>query len=368
MQSLRFSIIQGPRHRADLGESAGHAWKRFVEDAVLADKLGYDGFMTGEHHFSFASGVSSPYVFLAEVAARTEQIRVGTSVACLPFHNPIRLAEDIAGVDIVSGGRFDFGIGVGSQWEEFHTFGIDPEERHARTWEMSDLIDRCLHGGEEVFSHEGKYYNFPDIRWIFEPIQQRVPFFWGGFGPVGARRAGNRGYELLSYDFTGEYTKALAARGDRIEDHLVGFVHLTSIARTREDAWAAIAEPATWVNNVYRTRKKLDGTVPDADAVRVTPEDVYRDATSGNPQLSFPAFFGTPDDAIEHYLAMIRGETPLGFVNHIGLEVHTPGADPLDVRRSMTLFAQEVMPVLRAEARTIRAQRERAAAEAPATV
>jgi len=355
MQSLRFSIIQGPRHRADRGETAGQAWKRFIDDAILADRLGYDGFMSGEHHFSFASGVSSPYIFLAEAAARTERIRVGTSVACLPFHNPIRLAEDIAAVDIVSGGRFDFGFGVGSQWEEFNTFGIDPKERHARTWEMADLIDRCLHGGEEVFSHEGRYYRFPEIRWIFDPIQQRVPFFWGGFGPQGARKAGERGYELLSYDFTHEYANGLAARSERIEDHLVGFVHLTSIARTREAAWQAVAEPATWVNNIYGTRRELDGSLPDSANAGVTQEDVYRDAI-GPRKGQFTPFFGTPDDAIEHFLAMVRGETPLGFVNHIGLEVHTPGADPLDVHRTMTLFAQEVMPVLREEARKVRAR------------
>src|SRR5690606_26288455 len=137
------------------------------------DALGYDGFMSGEHHFSFASGVSSPYVFLAEAAARTERIRLGTSVACLPFHNPIRVAEDVAAVDIVSNGRFDLGVGVGSQLEESRTFGTDPKERHARTWEMIDLIDRLLNGTERQFSHHGKYYDFPDINWSFEPVQER---------------------------------------------------------------------------------------------------------------------------------------------------------------------------------------------------
>ena len=355
MQSLRFSIIQGPRHRADRGETAAQAWKAYVDDAILADRLGYDGFWSGEHHFCFASGVSSPYVFLAEVAARTERIRVGTSVACLPFHNPIRVAEDIAAVDIVSNGRFDFGFGVGSQYEEFHTFGIDPKERHARTWEMADLIDRCLHGEEETFSHEGKYYRFPDIHWIFDPVQRRIPFFWGGFGPQGAKKAGERGYELISYDFTGQYAAGLATRGERIEDKVVGFVHLTSIAPTRQQAWDAVAEPATWVNNVYGLRTELDGSVPE-QIVR-TPEEIYADSTSGNPQFQFSPFFGTPDDAIEHFLPIVRGETPLGFVNHIGLEVHTPGANRLDVRRTMTLFMQEVAPVLRTEARKVRSTR-----------
>ena len=146
---MRFSIIAGPRQRADLGQSAADAWWNYVDDAVLANDLGYDGYYVGEHHFCFASGNSSPLTMLTAIAARTQAIRVGTSVICAPFHNPLRLAEDIAAVDIASNGRFDLGIGVGSQWEEFNTFGIDSSERFGRTWEIIDIIEQCLNSGEE---------------------------------------------------------------------------------------------------------------------------------------------------------------------------------------------------------------------------
>ena len=145
---MRFSLIAGPRQRADLGQTAADAWWNYVEDALFAEKLGFDAAYVGEHHFCFASGNSSPFVMLAQIAARTERIRVGTSITCLPFHNPLRVAEDVAAVDIVSKGRFDFGVGVGSQFEEFETFGIDPKERFGRSWEALDIIERCLHGGE----------------------------------------------------------------------------------------------------------------------------------------------------------------------------------------------------------------------------
>jgi len=150
-----------------------------------------------------ASGNSSPFLLLTNVAARTERIRVGTSVICAPFHNPLRLAEDIAALDIASKGRFDFGVGVGSQWEEFRTFGINPKERVGRTWEIVDIIERCLHGTDETFDWEGKYYQFPNVRWIMQPVQTRIPILWGSFGPQSVARAARRGYHLIASDVTG---------------------------------------------------------------------------------------------------------------------------------------------------------------------
>ena len=151
---------------------------------------------------------------LADVAARTERIRVSTAVIPTPFHNPLRFAEDIAAVDMVSKGRFDLGIGVGSQWEEFQAFGIDPKERVGRTWEIVDILERCLNGPvEEAFDRQGKYYDFPGVRWIMQPIPGRIPIFWGGFGPQRVTRAAERGYNLIAADVTGTYRTRRGAHG-----------------------------------------------------------------------------------------------------------------------------------------------------------
>lgn len=344
---MRFSIIAGARQRPDLGQSAADAWWNYVNDALLAEKLGYDSVFMGEHHFCFASGNSSPFVLLTHIAARTERIRVGTSIICLPFHNPLRVAEDIAAVDIVSRGRFDFGFAVGSQYEEFETFGVPPEQRFGRTWEAVDIIERCLHGGEEVFTHEGKYFRFPNVRWIIPPVQKRVPFFWGGFGPQGVGRAAERGYHLIAPDVTGEYVRIMRERGRRPEDHCIGFVHPLSIGRTREEAFEAIAEPSLWVNNVYATRRNLDGTWPPESA-RITMERFRKAEATGEQIGLFMPVADTVEGVIERMLPIVRGEH--GFITHIGLEVRPPGTRTEDVERTMALFAREVMPVLKAEA------------------
>lgn len=344
---MRFSIIAGPRQRADLGQSAADAWWNYVNDAVLAEELGYDAVYFGEHHFCFASGNSSPLTMAAAVAARTTRIRIGTSVICAPFHNPLRLAEDIAAVDIASNGRFDLGIGVGSQWEEFQTFGIDPKERFGRTWEIIDIIERCLHSDEEEFDHKGKYYEFPGVRWIMQPVQDRIPIFWGGFGPQGVAKAAARGYHLIAPDLTGTYERVMRENGRRPEEHLVGFVNIVSVADTWEEAYQAIAEPCLWVSNTYALRRDLAGNQPPESA-RVSSEAMRRSAETGEQAAFVLPVPGTVDQIIDRFLRIVRGEH--GLITHVGLEVRPPGTRTEDAHRSMRLFAEHVMPVLKEEA------------------
>jgi alkanesulfonate monooxygenase SsuD/methylene tetrahydromethanopterin reductase-like flavin-dependent oxidoreductase (luciferase family) len=348
---MRFSIIAGPRQRADLGQSASDAWWNYVNDAVLADQLGYDSAFIGEHHFCFASGNSAPFTMLTHIAARTERIRIGTSVLCMPFHHPLTAAEQIAAVDIVSKGRFDFGVGVGSQYEEFETFGIPPAERFGRTWEAIDLIERCLHGNEEVFTHEGKYFKFPNVRWIIPPYQSRVPIFWGGFGPQGVTKAAERGYHLIAPDVTGIYDRVMRQHGRDPARHHIGFVFQVGIGKTAEQAFEAVAEPCLWVSNVYQLRRNLDGTQP-LEASRFTMEQLREAARTGTHFGAGGPFAtpvtGTVEDVINAFLPVVRGER--GLITHIGIEVRPPGTKTQDVERTMTLFAKEVMPVLKAEA------------------
>jgi len=344
---MRFSIICGPRQRADLGQTAAEAWWNYADDAVFAEQVGFDAYYMGEHHFVFASGNSSPLTMAAAIAARTSTMRIGTSIICAPFHNPLRLAEDIAAVDIASKGRFDLGIGVGSQWEEFNTFGIDPKERFARTWEIIDIIEKCLNSGEEDFDIEGKYYNFPAVHWIMQPVQKRIPIFWGGFGPKGVQRAAERGYNLIAPDVTGTYERVMREHGRKPEEHLIGFVNNVSIGDTWEDAFQAMAEPFQWVSNQYGQRKELSGSVL-TDATWISLEDVRHSAETGEPVGFGIPTAGTVDQIIEHFLPIVRGER--GLITHLGIEARQPGVSTENARRTMKLFAEEVMPVLKAEA------------------
>ncbi len=356
---MRFSLVGGPRQRADLGQTAAECWNQYVGDAVLADELGFDAAYVGEHHFCFASGNSSPLMMMAEVAAKTERIKVGTSIICAPFHNPLRLAEDIAALDIASNGRAEIGIGIGSQWEEFETFGIDPAERFGRTWETIDLIERCLSSSvDEVFDWKGTYYDFPGIRWIMQPVQARVPMLWGGFGPQGVTKAARRGLHLIAPDVTGAYQRTLAEMGQDPRDYLIGFTNTISIADTKQQALDAMIEPCTWVSNQYALRKNLAGEQPP-DEFAVTVEDMAAAFDAGLLGLNPPEpgmkpapfivpIAGTSDDIIEYFLPVVRGER--GLITNLCISAREPGTSDEAAHRTLRRFAADVMPVLRAEA------------------
>ncbi|WP_227012761.1 MULTISPECIES: LLM class flavin-dependent oxidoreductase [unclassified Pseudonocardia] len=115
-----------------------------VRLAVLAEELGFGSFWIAQHHLGAQQGhASSPLVVLAAVAARTGRIRLGTAVVVGPLEQPLRLAEDAATVDALSGGRLELGVGAGSDAGAADAFGVRPEERHARLAEVLDVLVRA---------------------------------------------------------------------------------------------------------------------------------------------------------------------------------------------------------------------------------
>ncbi len=130
------------------------AWKRpydqlygeIFDQIVWGEQNGFDDVWLSEHHFMDDGYSPSLMPIAAAIAARTKKIRIGTSVVLLPFHNPVRLAEDGATVDVISGGRFELGVGVGYKVEEFTGFAVSSKERGGRTNEGLEIIRR-LWGG-----------------------------------------------------------------------------------------------------------------------------------------------------------------------------------------------------------------------------
>ena len=139
---MRLIVTMGIRNLPSHPRPLQDLYRDHLEEAVLAEELGFDNVWASEHHFSEDAWNPSPITFLAAVAARTERVRIGTYVLLLPFHNPVRVAEDIAVLDNISGGRVDLPVGVGSAVEEFRTFGIPFNERLGRTFEALRIIER----------------------------------------------------------------------------------------------------------------------------------------------------------------------------------------------------------------------------------
>src|SRR5579864_3428239 len=170
---MKLVFTSGIRTLPGRGPALPQLYRDHLEEAVLAEELGFDCVWASEHHFSPDAWNPSPFTFLAAVAARTDRVRLGTYVLLLPLHNPVRIAEDVAVLDNISGGRVDLGVGVGSAPGEFHSLGIPIEGRLGRTFEALRIIERCFAG--ETFSHAGKYFTFRDVQMTTTPVQRPGP-------------------------------------------------------------------------------------------------------------------------------------------------------------------------------------------------
>ena len=148
-----------------------------IEQSVLADALGFDSVFITEHHFSRHGIISDNLAMLSYIAAQTKNIRLGTAVSVLPLHDPVRLAESVALVDLLSNGRLEFGIGRGYQWGEFNGFGLTLNDRAARFDEAIAVILRSW-AATKPFNHDGHYWQYRDVQPQPLPLQKPHPPIW----------------------------------------------------------------------------------------------------------------------------------------------------------------------------------------------
>ncbi len=144
------------RNHPDYPRPLTEIYREVLDEAVLGEQLGFRSWWLAEHHFAEDQHNPSQFPLLAAAAARTSAIRIGSYVLLLPLHNPLRVAEDAATVDILSNGRLELAIGAGPMPGECAVFGMDPKESFGRTYEALEVIGKCF--TEEEFSHQGKYF------------------------------------------------------------------------------------------------------------------------------------------------------------------------------------------------------------------
>src|SRR5215218_9434126 len=195
---MRFGLFGGAsaRRGVPVAESA-RGYHDYVEYHVEAEALGFHGSFVTEHHFTGIGQISATLNLLTWIAARTTTLRLGTAVIVLPWHNPVLLAEQAATLDLLSGGRLNFGVGKGYRHAEFASFCIPQAEADERFEEGLALIVKSW-TSEQRFSHHGKFWHFEDI--IVEPptAQKPHPPIWMAAGnPDSIRKVARRGFKLL---------------------------------------------------------------------------------------------------------------------------------------------------------------------------
>ena len=182
---------------ADLGPETGQGFRDYLDMAVEAEALGYRSSFLVEHHFTGWNQVSATLMLQTALAMRTTRLRLGTAVIVLPWHNLVLLAEQAATLDLVSNGRFDFGIGKGYRHNEFAGFRIPIEEAEPRFEESVEVMTRAF-VSRERFSHRGRFWQFDDIVVEPPPAQKPHPPFWvAAASDASIRRAARRGFNLI---------------------------------------------------------------------------------------------------------------------------------------------------------------------------
>ncbi|HEU4341746.1 MAG TPA: LLM class flavin-dependent oxidoreductase [Candidatus Binatia bacterium] len=228
-----------------------------VEQTSYAEQLGFDSVWLAEHHFhSFGGLFSAPPVIGAAIAQRTTKIRIGTAVILVPYHDPIRIAEDYATLDCLSHGRLEFGIGHGFvKWEAL-TFGIPLDELRERFRENVEVVLKAW--SEPVLNHKGRFHEYRGVEVWPRPLQEPYPAVWmaATASVESFELAGQRGFHMMLIPFLHEieelrpkveaYLKARQAAGhSRSTARLLGVYHTyvgDSHGEAREAAASGLAQ------------------------------------------------------------------------------------------------------------------------------
>lgn len=195
--SLGYGLITCQRH-PDHDEGWGPLYAEALELAALADEVGLDSVWVSEHHFVDDGHLPSLLVLLAAMAARTKRVTLGTGILLAPLHEPLRVIEDAAVVDQISGGRLVLGLGLGWRDEEFEALKVPLAERVPRTVDLIELA-RSAWSGSAVKVHDGL------AEPVVTPTPARLggpPLWLGALAEAGIRRAGRIGDGFMATEVT----------------------------------------------------------------------------------------------------------------------------------------------------------------------
>ena len=319
-----------------------------IEQVVYGEELGFHSAWFAEHHFSRYSIGSSSLVIATSVAARTKKIRVGTAVLIPTLHNPIRLAEDTATVDLVSGGRLDVGFGRGSPGYEYGGFNISHDESQARFQESIGIIEGLWTTPD--FTYNGEYFQVNQANLVPPPLQQPHPPIYIGASrsPVTLEYVVSTGHSLCiavvqdtreSIDLCQRFEQMSEESGARVPMSGIPFFRYFYVAETEEQARRDTEGRLNWVVDIMQWRRDFER----GSEVYQSMEDWRRTRrelpVSYDNLLQNRAFVGTPEQCI----AKLKALQEHG-IEYFGCNFHFGGMEHEKVMRSMELFASEVMP------------------------
>jgi alkanesulfonate monooxygenase SsuD/methylene tetrahydromethanopterin reductase-like flavin-dependent oxidoreductase (luciferase family) len=339
-------------HYLDNRRSSNEFVENILAEAVYADELGMHSAWIGEHHFSTLGVLSCPDLVLSNVAARTSRIRLAPAVTVLPLHHPIRVAEQWATLDLLSGGRVDFAAGRGYDRREYQPFRVSFENNQS-IFEEGMSIVRRLWEADGPISHKGQHYEFENVAITPRPIQRPIPAYVASFSRPSIELAGRLGCGVVVAPFAAAMT----------------FGSLRQVADLYHETCAAFGQRPTRLMCSYFTHFADDSeqeAAARARQIRYYQECVLA-AFPGDPKTAPPSYryfidmcerlknvrpedltensvlLGTPGRMIE----TLKKVESAGFEEvilyfNVGLKPHA------QVKEEMARFMEEVAPAFRA--------------------
>ena len=261
---MKFGVLQffsWPERRVPLLT----VYERALERVQIMDRGGYDAVWLAEHHFSTYSVCPSVHLMGMHIANLTRNIRIGTGVSLAAFYHPLRLAEEVALLDNLSGGRVNWGAGRGFDRTEMDAFGVTPEDSYERFRENFEIVLAAW--GNERLTYHGKYNSYEDIEVLPKPLQDPMPTWLATSSPNAITWAAEQGHAILmdphsTHADIGEklktYREQTAAAGHTVTQD-IPIARLMAIAETDEKAERVARAGAEWTVGGYASGKKSGG-------------------------------------------------------------------------------------------------------------
>jgi len=321
-----------------------------LEFAAAADEAGFYCLHVAEHHSSPLNMTPAPGIWLSAVARATKRIRLGPLVYLLTLYSPLRLAEEICMLDHLSKGRLEVGVGRGVSPFELNFHKVDPEESREIFFDAFDCLNSAL--TQDEFSHDGKYFQYSNVPMPLRPLQNPHPAYWyGSSNTIGAAWAGEQGMHFtangppeLAKENIGAFRTALAKRGGPAQPKAefpggaaIGLLRHIVVADTDAEA-ERIARPAVEHHaaslNWLRVRS---GSTEFSNRL-----NVHHGAGFDSWREKNMVIAGSP----ETVRVEIERQAEMLGLNYLLAYLYFGDMAFSDAKRSMALFATEIMPKL----------------------
>lgn len=335
---MQFGVLQffsWPGRRVPLETVYARAFERIR----IMDETGYDTVWLAEHHFTDYSVCPSVHLMGMHVASFTRNLRIGTAVSLAPIYHPLRLAEEVAMLDVLTGGRVNWGAGRGFDLTEFKAFGIPVAESRRRFREGVEIVLAAW--SNERLDWESEHWRFESVEVLPKPAQKPHPPVWLAAGsPDAVEWAGQKGFSILlgpHADYAGigrhrrNYVATLAANGHRTENRVLPMTRFIAVADTDREAEAIARRGAQWVIDTYKNEAKGSPN----PIVTVEVEGELRRLDPAERYLNDVAVWGSPARVVEQ-LHRLAEEIELDYLMLAPLS-----------HGSFVTFTEKVMPHFR---------------------